>query len=112
LVVGRRVAGAFFAIGFWAVALALAWVRDLATGAFLLAAGVLPGVAVAPDATRDECFARCLVFFGAAAASAIDDSANVAMRATMSIFSVLRTMRTSSEASGWNGSGYDNTADR
>src|SRR5512140_550126 len=98
LVDGRRFAGAFFAPGFCAVAFALAWVRDLATGAFFLATGARPLV-TAPDATRDECFTRCRVFFGAVVASAIDDSANVAMSATRSIFSVLRAMRTSSEAS-------------
>jgi hypothetical protein len=86
-VAGRRFAGAFFAAG--ALALARARVRAFAV-AFFFAAGLRPVVA-APDATREECLARCLVFFGAAA-SALDDSANAAMSATSSIFIVLRIM--------------------
>ena len=88
LVAGRRFAGAFFAAGAFLAALACALAFPVA--AFFFAAGFLPVVA-APDATREECFARCLVLFGAAA-SALDDSANAAMSATASIFMVLRIM--------------------
>jgi hypothetical protein len=44
-------------------------------------------VGAAPEATRDPCFARCRVFFGAA--SAIDDSVNAAIKASITIFIVL-----------------------
>ena len=121
-VVGRRFAGAFLAGAFGVVAFGVVRVRvpEAAAGAFFLAAG-LPAVPLLfeaapdpPDATRDECFVRCLSgFFGGAAASAIDDSANAAMSATNSIFIVLRTIRTSSrsECDGrvdGRGSRYDN----
>jgi len=91
LVVGRRFAGALFAVDLCAEAPAFA---RACVVALFFAAGFLPVVAVAPDATREECFTRCMVFFGAAA-SAIDDSAKAATSATTSIFIVLRTMRTS-----------------
>ena len=93
LVVGRRFAGVFLAAGLCdveALALVLAPVPAFAT-AFLFVAGFLVVVAAAPDATRDECFTRCLVFFGVAA-SAIDDSANAATSAATSSFSALRAM--------------------
>jgi hypothetical protein len=85
-VVGRRTAGALF----FAVEPALA--RDCEDEAFFFAAGFLPAGTGAPEATREECFVRCLVFF-AAAASAVDDSVNAATSATTNIFNVLRTMR-------------------
>ena len=71
----------------------------LAEAAGFFGAGFFAVVAAAPDETRDECFGRCLmvVFFGGVVASAIDDSANVAMSATRTIFSVLRTIPTSSK---------------
>jgi hypothetical protein len=94
LVVGRRFAGAFFNAGFFAdPADGFARVPDFAAGAFFFAAGCLPVVAAAPDDTRDECLARCLVFFGAAASAIEEDSANAASRATTSIFMELRIMR-------------------
>jgi hypothetical protein len=52
----------------------------------------LPAGAGAPEATREECFVRCLVFFGVAAC-AVDDSANAATSATTNILIVLRIMR-------------------
>jgi hypothetical protein len=84
LVAGRRATGAFR----FAVDPAFARARELA----FFFAGFFPVCAGAPDDTREECFARCLVFFGAAA-SAIDDIVNAATSATTSIFSVLRTRR-------------------
>jgi hypothetical protein len=87
LVAGRRATGGAF---FFAVDPAFA--RACEPAAFFFAAGFLPVCTGAPDETRDECLARCLVFFGAAA-SAIDDIVNAATSATTSIFSVLRTMR-------------------
>jgi cytochrome bd-type quinol oxidase subunit 1 len=93
LVVGRRFAGAFFAAPACAAPLAFACARAGAVTAFFLAAGFLPVVALAPDETRDECFARWRVFFGAAA-SAIDVvSANAAISAITSIFIVLPAIR-------------------
>jgi hypothetical protein len=63
-VVGRRFAGAFLTAGFCAALLACTRVGDFAADAFFFAAGFLPGVSAAPDATRDECFARHLTAFG------------------------------------------------
>ncbi len=83
-VLGRRFAGVFF------VVLALALGR--AGAGFFFADGFAAVVAAAPEETRDECFVRCLVFVGAAA-SATEDSAHAATRATTSTFSVLRIMR-------------------
>ena len=96
LVVGRRVAGAFFPGAPACAALfAFACAPACAVVAFFLAAGFLPVVALAPDDTRDECFARWRVFLGAAA-SAIDVvSANAAISATTSIFIVLPAIRSS-----------------
>jgi hypothetical protein len=85
-VVGRRTGGAFF----FAVDPAFAPVCE--AEAFFFAAGFLPAGTGAPEATREECFVRCLVFFGAAA-SAVDDSVSAAISATTNIFNVLRTMR-------------------
>jgi hypothetical protein len=93
-------AGAFFAAvlpvaGLCAVLLAWAWAcvpvcADEDAG-FFLAAGLPAVAAVAPDATRDECFARWCVFFGGtASAAAVADSANAAIIATISIFVVFR----------------------
>src|SRR4051812_17631789 len=107
LVVGRRFAGGF-GRGF-TVALDFACVPVFGA-AFLFAAGVFPVVATAPEETRDECFVRCLVFFGVAA-SAIDDSANAAIRTATNIFIVLRTIRAFSRSGRYfRGSAYDNTA--
>ena len=84
-------AGAFFAAGFEAVEFAFADVPD---GFFFAAEFVAPlGAAAAPDDTRDECLVRCLVVFFGVAASATDVSAKAAIRATTSIFIVLRTIR-------------------
>src|SRR3954447_1038015 len=88
LVVGRRFAGGFGS-GF-TDELAFACVPVFGA-AFFFAAGVFPVVATAPEETRDECLVRCRVFFGAAA-SAIDDSANAAIRTATNIFIVLRTI--------------------
>jgi len=85
-VAGRRATGAFF------LAVDPVFARACELDAFFFAADFLPVCTGAPDETRDECLARCLVFFGAAA-SAIDDIVNAATSATTSIFSVLRTMR-------------------
>jgi hypothetical protein len=52
-------------------------------------------VSAAPDATRDECLARCLVFAGVAA-SAADDIAKAAINATTTILIALRIIRSSS----------------
>ena len=52
------------------------------------------------DDTRDECLVRCLVLFFGVAASAVDVSANAAIRATTSIFIVLRTIRIDRRSSG------------
>ena len=95
MVVGRRFAGAVLAAGVFAFpAGALARVPDFAVAAFFFAPGFLPAVvAAAPDDTRDECFARCRVFFGAAASAMEEDSANAAISATTSIFIDLRIMR-------------------
>jgi hypothetical protein len=85
LVVGRLLV-VFVAAGFLAapdfVAVALCFVD---AGFFAAAAG-------APDDTREECFARCRVFFGAAA-SAIDDSVKAAIRAINRAFIVFRAIR-------------------
>jgi len=95
----------FFAPGF-AAAFALACFFAV----FFFSAGFVPVVATAPEETRDECLVRCRVFFGAAA-SAIDDSANAAIRTATNIFIVLRTIRAFSRSGRYfRGSAYDNTA--
>jgi len=81
----------FCRVAFWPGAFAFARGR----AAFFFAAG-LAVLAAAPDATRDECLARCRVFFGAA--SATEDSAKAAIIATTSIFNVLRIMESSSRS--------------
>jgi hypothetical protein len=87
-VVGRRGAGALRATsGLCDEACALA--RARAAAARLFVSGLFASGTTAPEATRDECLVRCLVFFGAAA-SAVDESAKAAMSATTSIFIVLR----------------------
>jgi hypothetical protein len=86
LVVGRRTAGAFF------FAVEPAFARVCEAEAFFFVAGFLPAGAGAPEATREECFVRCLVFFGAAAC-AVDAIANAATSATTNILKVLRIMR-------------------
>ncbi len=85
MVVGRFFV-AFFAADFFAV-------PGFAAAAFVLAAGFFAAVAAgaAPDDTRAECFARCRVFFGAAA-STIDDSVKAAISATNRAFIVLRAI--------------------
>jgi hypothetical protein len=84
-------AGAFFAAGFDVVEFGFAVVP---AGFFFEAELVaLLGAAPAPDDTRDECLVRCLVVFFGVAASATDVSAKAAIRATTSIFIVLRTIR-------------------
>ena len=80
-------------VGFFVVCFAARFfVAPGFVAAFFFAAGALAVVAATPDDTRDECFARCRVFFGAAA-SAIDDSANAAIKAINRAFMVLRTIR-------------------
>jgi hypothetical protein len=88
LVVGRLVVEVFFAAGFFVVP------GLVATACFFAAADFFAAVAAggAPDDTRDECLARCRVFFGAAA-SAIDDSVKAAIRAINRAFIVLRAIR-------------------
>lgn len=108
---GVRLAGAFFATGFFTVPLvAVALALDRAAG-FFFAAGFFVVVTAAPDATRDECLVRCLVvFFVAVAASAIDVMVKAAISATRSSFIVLRTIRLSSRPVRVDGcSGYHNT---
>jgi hypothetical protein len=96
-VVGRRGAGALFtAVGFDAEARAFARARAPA-GFFFFVAALFPTGAAAPDATREECLTRCLVFFGAAA-SATDESATAAISAATNVFILFRTIRPSSDA--------------
>jgi hypothetical protein len=93
-------AGAFFAAGFEAVELPFA---DAPDGFFFAAEFVaLLGAAAAPEDTRDECLVRCLVLFFGVAASATDVSAKAAIRATTSIFIVLRTIRIDLRSNGLN----------
>jgi hypothetical protein len=93
-------AGAFFAAGFEAVEFDFADVPD---GFFFAAELVaLLGAAAAPEDTRDECLVRCLVLFFGVAASATDVSAKAAIRATTSIFIVLRTIRIDLRSNGLN----------
>ena len=81
-------------VGFFVVCFAARFfvAPGFVAAAFFFAAGALAVVAATPDDTRDECLARCRVFFGAAA-SAIDDSANAAINAINRAFMVLRTIR-------------------
>jgi hypothetical protein len=93
-------AGAFFAAGFEAVEFDFADVPD---GFFFAVEFVaLLGAAAAPEDTRDECLVRCLVLFFGVAASATDVSAKAAIRATTSIFIVLRTIRIDLRSNGLN----------
>jgi hypothetical protein len=78
---------------------------------FFFVAGFLPVVAVVPDETRVECFARWRTTF-LGAASATELSAKAATRATSNIFMVLRIIEHPSE---WTscavGCGYDNASE-